>query len=246
MRHIFGRAMHKSTNIDGLPPVNATVGGECNVLAANADFVAFPVAGPGGQIAVVGTDGGQRLGQSVPVLQHPSAVLDFALDPFCTCRMAVACEDAVVYTWEWPRTGLAETLETPAQRLRGHASKVNLLRYHPLASDTLLSAGFDGCLKLWDLVRGVERVGFALGEPLFGAAFSDDGTQLACVARDRSVRIYDPRTGTLAQRGAAHEGARGMRLCWLGSTGRLATTGFDRCRRARALPWRCACAPSVR
>ena len=52
-RHVHGVPMHKSNNIENIRNLSMSTFGDCDGLQANREFVAFPLAGPGGQLAVL-------------------------------------------------------------------------------------------------------------------------------------------------------------------------------------------------
>ena len=52
-RHLHGTPMHKSNNIDNVRNLSISMPGDCDGFQVNQEFAAFPLAGPGGQIAVV-------------------------------------------------------------------------------------------------------------------------------------------------------------------------------------------------
>lgn len=52
-RHLKGVPMHKNNNIENIRNLSMSTFGECDGLQVNREFVAFPLAGPGGQLAVL-------------------------------------------------------------------------------------------------------------------------------------------------------------------------------------------------
>ena len=51
-RHIEGSVMHKSTHIDGIPPLCETVPGDSNAFSCTEKYMAVALKQVGGQIAV--------------------------------------------------------------------------------------------------------------------------------------------------------------------------------------------------
>ena len=51
---------------------------------------------------------------------------------------------------------------------------------------------------------------------------------LATTCKDKVLRVLDPRTGKVVQQGMAHPGTKPAKVVYLGSTGRLLTTGFSK------------------
>jgi hypothetical protein len=56
-----------------------------------------------------------------------------------------------------------------------------------------------------------------------------DGSLLATTCRDKVLRIIDPRTGAVVRQvEECHASTKPTRVCWLGRTGRILTTGFSK------------------
>ncbi|XP_065070951.1 coronin-7-like [Rhopilema esculentum] len=119
-KHLSGKPSTKSQNIENLKNYDQSLCHESDGLQAYFDLVAYPIAGPGGQIAVVKLSEPKRLPDTgLPVLQNPSPLLDFSMDPFDNHLIAAACEDSVVRIWKVPEDGLVETMDEPAAILAG-------------------------------------------------------------------------------------------------------------------------------
>lgn len=55
----------------------------------------------------------------------------------------------------------------------------------------VVSAGFDGVLKVWDVATGAQRTAFkAFLDPVWGLAYSPDGKSLAAAGNNRTVNIW--------------------------------------------------------
>lgn len=52
-RHLHGTPMHKSNNIENVQNLSISMPGDCDGFQVNQEFAAFPLSGPGGQIAVI-------------------------------------------------------------------------------------------------------------------------------------------------------------------------------------------------
>ena len=52
-RHLHGAPMHKSNNIENVRNLSISLPGDSDAFQVNQEFAAFPLSGPGGQIAVV-------------------------------------------------------------------------------------------------------------------------------------------------------------------------------------------------
>ncbi|EDO49756.1 predicted protein [Nematostella vectensis] len=223
-RHIIGVPMHKSTNIENIRNLSMSTFGECDGLQLNKEFVAYPLSGPGGQIAVLPHNKPCRLPDSgMPVVQCGSTVMDFVFDPLDVNRMAVACETGVISIWNLPSGGLTEILDEPVEELKGHYDKPNIVRYHPNAENLLTSAAYDLTVKLWDINAAKSVITLeGHNEQVFSLAWSADGKQLATFSRDKKLRIYDPRAQvTPVLEGPGPEGSRGGRVIWGGPDGNM-------------------------
>ncbi|KAJ7357667.1 Coronin-7 [Desmophyllum pertusum] len=231
-RHLHGTPMHKSNNFDNVRNLSISMPGDCDGFHVNQDFAAFPLSGPGGQIAVVPLNEPCRLPDSgLPVIQCGSGVMDYAMDPFNRKRLATACESGFVSIWEVPDGGLTEIINNPSVVLKGHDDKPNIVKYHPTANGVLASSSLDLTVKIWDISKAKDLITLnGHTEQVFSLSWKTDGTKLATVSRDNKVRIFDPRSQVSPlQTGPGPEGTRGARVVWGGPGGDwLVVSGFGR------------------
>lgn len=162
---------------------------------------------------------------------HSAAVLDFDFNPFHDQIIASASEDQTVKVWGIPEGGLTANVDQPLVDLHGHSRKVTLLRFHPTANNVLASTAADQTVKLWDIEKGCEMNSLNdVHEQLIQDIVWDySGNSYATSSKDKNVRIFDARstqlTSTLEN---AHEGAKSIKLTFLGKTDKLLTVGFTR------------------
>ena len=57
----------------------------------------------------------------------------------------------MVRIWLIPEGGLATSVNEPHLTFAAHGDKVQLVKWHPLAKDVLLTVAFDRSVKIWDL-----------------------------------------------------------------------------------------------
>mmetsp|Transcript_13550 Transcript_13550/g.26917 ORF Transcript_13550/g.26917 Transcript_13550/m.26917 type:complete len:438 (+) Transcript_13550:33-1346(+) len=209
----------------------STATGEQNYINCSTKFFSVAVQGGGGSFAVVPLDAPGRFETGSPVVAgHTSAVLDTAWNPFHDNVVASGSDDASIKVWGIPEGGLTEHMTEPLVDLRGHERKVTLLEFHPTANNVLASCSGDFTIRLWDVEKGTECVTLA-GNPelIQDMAWSIDGAMFANSCKDKTVRLWDTRGGTVASEIAqAHEGAKSVKMSFLGGFGTLLTVGFTR------------------
>ncbi|XP_075371777.1 coronin-7 isoform X3 [Mycteria americana] len=240
-RHTQGRVLHRDTHLTNLRGLSLTTPGECDGFCANHQRVALPLLSAGGQIAVLEVSKPGRLPDvAVPTIQNGVAVADLSWDPFDPRRLAVAGEDAKIRLWRIPEGGLRETLREPEAVLRGHTEKIYSIRFHPVASDLLVSSSYDMTVRIWELSSGREALCLrGHTDQIFSLAWSPDGKKLATVSKDSRLRLYEPRRSPQPQQeGPGPEGGRGARLVWVCGGDYLLVSGFDSRSERRILLYR--------
>ncbi|NXA63771.1 CORO7 protein, partial [Mohoua ochrocephala] len=245
-RHAQGRVLHRDCHLTNLRGLSLTTPGECDGFCANHQRVALPLLSAGGQIAVLELSKPGRLPDAaVPTIQNGAAVADLTWDPFDPRRLAVAGEDAKIRLWRIPEGGLRETLQEPEAVLRGHTEKIYSIRFHPVASDLLVSSSYDMTVRIWELSTGREVLCLqGHTDQIFSMAWSPDGKKLATVSKDGRIRLYEPRRSSQPQQeGPGPEGGRGARLVWVCGGDYLLVSGFDSRSERRILLYRAQALP---
>ncbi|XP_074454500.1 coronin-7 isoform X2 [Larus michahellis] len=245
-RHAQGRVLHRDTHLTNLRGLSLTTPGECDGFCANHQRVALPLLSAGGQIAILELSKPGRLPDAaMPTIQNGVAVSDLSWDPFDPWRLAVAGEDAKIRLWRIPKGGLQETLCEPEAVLQGHTEKIYSIRFHPVASDLLVSSSYDMTVRIWELSAGREALCLrGHTDQIFSLAWSPDGKKLATVSKDGRLRLYEPRRSPQPQQeGPGPEGSRGARLVWVCGGDYLLVSGFDSRSERRILLYRAQALP---
>lgn len=144
--------------------------------------------------------------------------------------MATASEDTTIKLWQIPEDGLTESINQPLADIGNHARKVTLLRFHPTAGTVLSSVGGDNTVKIWDVEKAMEIHTIQDHDQLIQELVWDvNGNNLATSSKDKNVRIFDPRSGALSSTiSTAHEGAKSIKLAYLGHSNKLFSVGFNK------------------
>eukprot|EP00095_Tigriopus_kingsejongensis_P005020 maker-scaffold139_size317827-snap-gene-2.28 protein:Tk05020 transcript:maker-scaffold139_size317827-snap-gene-2.28-mRNA-1 annotation:"coronin-7 isoform x3" len=230
-KHLKGDVILKG-RFENLKNLGRTVPAECNFVHANADRIALPLTGPGGKIAVFETRKPGRIADGVtPVLINATTVMDFAFDPFNNARLATACDDGHVRVWTIPEGGLTHQVNTPTALFPAHADKIQIIKFHPLAKDVIVTAAFDRTVKIWDLNNTdepkIELEGHQ--EQLYSIEFSVCGRFMATVCKDGKIRLFEPRkSSTAILEGGEIIPKKGARIIWVLDGEFLVVTSFSR------------------
>lgn len=147
----------------------------------------------------------------------------------------LACDDGIIRLWEIPGSGLAEPTNEPKYTIEAHTDKIYLIKFHPLASNVLVSASYDMTVKIWDLspLSSIETnakitlIGHT--DQIFSLAWSPCGQYLASTCKDGKLRIYKPRSSDVpVKEGKGPVGTRGARVIWALEGKYLVVMGFDK------------------
>lgn len=63
---------------------------------------------------------------------------------------------------------------------------------------------------------------------IYSMSLNRDGSLLATTSKDKKLRIIEPRSGLVKSETICHSGSKASKVTFLGSTGKLLTTGFSR------------------
>jgi coronin-1B/1C/6 len=220
----------------------STVTGDQQYVKASAKYFVVALQGGGGPMCVGRLDRPGRFegGTSALVQGHTGSVLDVDFNPFDDTMFASASEDTTIKLWsipdDWEPTaenGMAkkgENLTESLVDLTGHKKKVTLLRYHPTASNIILSTGADYTVKTWDIEKGEAITSFDdMPDLTQDLVWDFRGDNYATSCKDKTVRLYDARTSSVTSKiDLAHEGSKSTKLAYLGDSGKILSTGASK------------------
>ncbi|KAJ3411462.1 Coronin-7 [Chytridiales sp. JEL 0842] len=236
---------------DGIKSLHTNLPNETSGFQTNSKFAAFCIAGPGelclsffalmkmltmlkiggGRIAIWPLEKKGRLPIILPAIICGSELGDFSFSPFDDHLIAAISEDGMIRTWKIPEAGIEDDSLMAATTFRAHNGRGTLLCFHPTVESLIASSSPETgtpTVKVWNLETQQEIVSIAHPDHLFSISFHDDGERMATLCRDQKVRVISLRTGEVKSTGTAHEGSKGGRVMWLGTSQYLLTVGFEK------------------
>lgn len=228
-RHVYGEPARREKCYDNIQITKNAH--DSQFCAVNPKFVAVvtEVAG-GGAFIVIPIDCTGRLDFNASrVTGHTGPILDIKWNPFNDNVIASCSDDCTIKLWHIPDEGLSVHLTDWLVELQGHKRRVAYIEWHPVAENILFSAGFDHLVIVWDIEKG-EAVNIidCHKDAIHSMSLNRDGSLLATTSKDKKLRVIEPRTGIVKAEGVCHSGPKASKVVFLGSSGRLLTTGFSR------------------
>lgn len=231
-KHFKGTTRAKSEMFENLKNLSKSMASECDLIKANIDRVAIPLAGPGGKLVVFETAKAGRLTDGVyPSFINGGTFLDFDFDPFNSHRLVCANEDGTVKVWVVPEGGLVEQVNEPTSTFAAHGDKVSIVKFHPTAEGILATAAYDFTIKIWNLADTKAETHSLDGheDQIFSFAWSQCGRHIASACKDGKIRIYSPRRSTNPMvEGGTVVPKKGARIVWTNDGEFLVVTGFSK------------------
>ncbi|KAF9972289.1 Coronin-7 [Actinomortierella ambigua] len=234
-RFLAFKPYHLSQHFESIKDLSISTQPECSILEVNPKYVALALSGSGGRVGILKADEPGRVEVRIPSIVCGSDLTGFKFDPFDHHLLVTASEDAKLKGWKIPEDGLDKENDTttPTWSLgTGSMDKISTILFHPRAKDVLLSASSDRghpTIRLWDLKEQKEKLSIqAHKDTIFSCAFNHDGTKIISIGKDKTVRLWDARTGQKLTEGAGHQSLKSSRVLWLGESDYALSVGYSR------------------
>jgi coronin-1B/1C/6 len=228
-RHIVGkdeqlRNSYGNINLGSVSP-------DADFLRANTSFFAIPWAIRGSLCVVPLKNTGSVDREDLPLIlqDEEQAINSFAFHPFNNNLIVTGSQDGKAYLWRVPDEGLTEHLREPEKSYTGHPSRILLTDFHPFVNDIFYTTGADKTVRFWNVETGQEALCLRDHKDVPSSfTWNADGSLLASYAKDKKLRVLDPRAQATVGEVQAHEGTKGARAIWLANYNKILTAGFTR------------------
>jgi len=229
-RHIHTKTWKSDLCFQNVKAYNQSI--DSPSLKANPSYFAVPWFGPGGKLAVIPLDKPGKLPDTFGMVETGDVLYTYDLSPFHDSLLATGTENGQIKVWDVP-AGLMDQEQNYTKfslEFSGHSRRVSTLDFHTVANNILLSTGMDMTLRLWDIQTGKEAFCCeVLKDYCQHVVFNYDGSLTALSLKNKTISVLDPRTSSVAmEQPNAHDGAKGVRLAWLGNSDRVVSAGFSR------------------
>jgi len=199
-----------------------------NYIAASGAFMAFNWDTHGSTLAVLPIDaGGRQDRKAIPKINaHSDMVTDFAFSPFDDGLLATGSQDQTVKLWKIPKEGLKQDLTKPEIVLPEQPRRVETVSFHPTA-DCILATSSGTGITVWNMIDGKTVYSWEGHDDQIQAVdWQRQGTLLATHAKDKMLRVFDPRSGgEPIHQTKSHDGMKDSKVVWVGEH-RVLTSGF--------------------
>lgn len=140
------------------------------------------------------------------MFQYSSAVLTVEF---------VASDDCYTMLWRIPDEGVSSTLDASDAlgSLSGHSNAVRTVDFHPTANGIVVTSSVDQTIRVWDINRMAETHCIRdHSDVVSNISFNYDGSLFVSAAKDRLIRVVDPRAAAVTAQSA--EIGRNLRAEW--------------------------------
>ncbi|XP_056010098.1 coronin-7-like isoform X2 [Ostrea edulis] len=116
--------------------------------------------------------------------------------------------------------------------------KIENVTWNPMAEGVLAFTCHD-CVSLYDIVTQKEKSISDHKDQIQSISWRCNGQVFVTSCKDKRLRIFDPRAGSIVQETQGHDNIRDSRALWMGDKDMIYTTGFSRSREREVKLWDC-------
>ncbi|XP_067943788.1 coronin-7-like isoform X2 [Watersipora subatra] len=201
-----------------------------NYIQASSKYVVFNIDGHGGgALGVVPLETRGHISSNLPIMYaHSSFVADFGFSPHDDTLLATTSFDNLVKVWKFPENPKLSAPTDPHSVFPELPKRGDALQWNPLVAN-LLSLVAGNLLRLYDVSTAEKLFDFDChDEVIQGASWSLDGSCIMTTAKDRIVRLFDPRSNnsSAVQTCQGHRGVKDSRIVCVNNN-HFMTTGYD-------------------
>merc|ERR1712137_305301 len=212
------------------------ISSESTVIKGNSQYFAVPWVASGTVCVVPFTQMGAvpddtSLIHNVNDDGDKAAVNEFNFSPHDEQLLAIAGQDGSVGVFRFPEGGLTSDINNAELRIQASDKRLLGIDWHPLASGVFFSTAADKAVTFWNAeASGAEL--FKLPSVhkglLTSTSWNGEGSQLATCAKDKTLRIFDPRNAQLIGEATCHDSPKSSRVQWMQNSDLIITAGFTR------------------
>jgi len=233
-RHLVGKPMQLRDCYGDVTCGN--ISAESYIIKANSQFIAVPWK-QSGTVCITPIDKHGAIPEETPLIVNvnddceTTTVNELNLSPHDNCVLAIAGQDGSVGIYRFPETGLTENITNAETRVQASEKRLLGVDWHPLASGVIYSTAADKTISFFDLEAGGNEL-FKLPQVhkglLTSNSWNGEGSLLATCAKDKMLRIFDPRNSEMISEIANHTSPKSSRVQWMHNADIIITTGFTR------------------
>ncbi|KAJ1354745.1 hypothetical protein KIN20_011759 [Parelaphostrongylus tenuis] len=194
--------------------VNTQLPLETNGACVSGKFIAVPLKGPQGIVAIYDVKKPERLPDGVmDGIFNRGLVTDLHWNPFNDEELAVSIDTGSINFWRLTTNDAPRCEMQPERVLSMGGNKILCFRWHPVACDLLAVALSDTSIEICESKGPIRRIKIATHTAnVIGLSWSSDGQRLISIDKDRFLNVHQPQLGNeclIAQKKALERGHSG-------------------------------------
>ncbi|CAO3703251.1 unnamed protein product [Rhizopus stolonifer] len=205
-------------------------------IQVNYCWIATEWGGHGGSIGLLSVDKpGKGCADNTRVFHaHGSALSDWCFSEFDDSLLATGAEDSMIKLWK-----IHEDQDPTCQMsVKTSSRRVDMIKFHPSTDQIITSLGNDGKqVCIWDVEKSAKALEVSGSSPIQSFSWKSDGLLLATTGK-AVINVWDPRSNDgPASTGPGHDGIKGSKPIWLGSSNYIFSVGTDKLRSRQYALW---------